>query len=77
MEDKTLTLLRNKPIKIQEGSKWYVKFYVLVSSNDQNTYLASTYLPVAYDTTIFGTLPLNKITVTIDNNFNVAEFLLK
>jgi hypothetical protein len=69
--DKTLTLYINNTTKVQEGNKWYVKFDVSASSNDPNTYLAETHMPMLYDKSIFGNLTLNKITVTISNNFNV------
>jgi len=68
--NKTLTLYIHNPVKVQEGSKWYLKFDVMVKSNAPETYLAETAFTIKYNTSIFGALPLNKITYTFGEHFN-------
>jgi hypothetical protein len=70
--NKTLTLYINNPVKVQEGSKYYLKFDVMVKSNAPETYLAETAFSIKYNTSIFGSLPLNKINYTIGDQFNIS-----
>jgi len=55
--------------------KHYVKFDVLVSSNNPNIYLNDVYLEIKYNTDIFGTYVINneKITVCKGEHFNNAN----
>jgi len=71
--DKTLTLYINNPVKVQEGSKYYLKFDVMVKSNAPETYLAETALSMKYNTSIFGSLSPNKISFTIDDHFKLGS----
>ena len=67
--NKNLTLRINNLVKIQESSKWFVKFDVLASSNDPNTYLSETAMSIVYDKNLFGNLPLGKINISISSYF--------
>ena len=69
--DKTLTLYINNPVKVQEGSKYYLKFDVMVKSNAPETFLAETAFSIKYNTSIFGSLPLNKINYTFGELFTI------
>ena len=71
-DSNTLTLAMDSPEPIYENGKWYIKFSVWATTNNPNIYLAETYMSITYNQTIFGTLSLNKITVTKGSHFNVA-----
>ena len=71
--DKTLTLYVNNPVKVQEESKYYLKFDIMVESNAPETFLAETAFSIKYDTSIFGSLPLNKINYTFGELFTFSQ----
>ena len=70
--NKNLTLQIDNPVKVQESGKWYVKFDVLVSCNEANTYLSETFMGIVGDNAVFGSLNINKTVVAISNNFAVT-----